>query len=158
MCLSFVFVGLIIQLIYSQHLQNSQIYSHVWFCTLVSSASTLGQQHTPLSGKSVLHSNWKGQFRVLNNNTYIFCRAELAQCAYPHTCTYTGIPQWLEHWTCDWKVAGSNPCCSGRRIFFSRVSFLCWLLLQYLFHPHVTAVACKRSRSFCQKAQVAGYS
>ena len=40
-----------------------------------------------------------------------------------------GIAQWLEHWTHDWKVKGSNPCRSGRRVFFSRVSFRCWLIL-----------------------------
>ena len=62
-----------------------------------------------------------------------------------------GIAQWLERWTPDQKVAGLNPCCSGGRIFFSRVNFLCWLLFQYLFHSRVTAVAHKRPRSFCQK-------
>ena len=36
-----------------------------------------------------------------------------------------GIAQWLEHQTHDRKVAGLNPCWSGRRIFFSRVNFLC---------------------------------
>ena len=54
-----------------------------------------------------------------------------------------GIAQWLEHWTRDWKVVGSNPCWSGGRIFFSRVNFLCWLLFRYSFHPRVTTVACK---------------
>ena len=39
---------------------------------------------------------------------------------------------------------------SGGRIFFSRVNFLCWLLIRYPFHPRVTAVARKRARSFCQ--------
>ena len=39
----------------------------------------------------------------------------------------------------------------GRRIFFSGVNFLCWLLFRYLFHPRVTAVARKRPRSSCQK-------
>ena len=62
-----------------------------------------------------------------------------------------GIAQWLECQTCDWKVVGSNPCRSGSRIFFSRVDFLCWLLFRYPFHPRVTTVAHKRSRSFCQK-------
>ena len=56
-----------------------------------------------------------------------------------------GIAQWLERRTRDWKVAGSNPCWSGGRIFFSRVDFLCWLLFRYPFHPRVTAVARKRS-------------
>ena len=64
-----------------------------------------------------------------------------------------GIAQWLERRTHDWKVAGSNPCWSGRRIFFSGVDFLCWLLFRYPFHPCVTTVARKRSRSFCQKCR-----
>ena len=62
-----------------------------------------------------------------------------------------GIAQWLERRTRDWKVAGSNPCRSGGRSFFSRVNFLYWLLFRYPFHPGVTAVARKRSRSFCPK-------
>ena len=65
----------------------------------------------------------------------------------------SGIAQWLERRTRDWKVVGSNPCKSGGRIFFSRVNFLCWLLFQYPFHPRVTAVAHKRSQSFCQKCR-----
>ena len=64
-----------------------------------------------------------------------------------------GIAQWLERRTRDWKVVGSNPCWSGRIIFFSRVDFLCWLLFQYLFHPRVTTVARKRFQSFCQKCR-----
>ena len=36
-----------------------------------------------------------------------------------------GIAQWLERRTRDRKVAGSDPCWSGGRIFFSRVNFLC---------------------------------
>ena len=64
-----------------------------------------------------------------------------------------GITQWLEHRTRDWKVAGSNPYWNGGRIFFSRVDFLCWLLFRYPFHPRVTTVARKKSRSFCQKCR-----
>ena len=63
------------------------------------------------------------------------------------------IAQWLEHQTHDWKVAGSNPCRSGGRIFFSRVNFLCWLLFWYLFQPRVIIVACIRSWWFCQKCR-----
>ena len=63
------------------------------------------------------------------------------------------IAQWLERRTRDWKVAGSNPCWNGGRIFFSRVDFLCWLLFRYPFHPRVTTVARKKSRSFCQKCR-----
>ena len=82
----------------------------------------------------------------------------VSSCSWHHPCP----PH--HHWECkggreklstgsghDQKVTGSNPYWSGGRIFFSRVSFLCWLLFWYLFHPHVTAVACKRPRSFCQK-------
>ena len=64
-----------------------------------------------------------------------------------------GIAQWLECWTRDWKVTDLSPCRSSGRIFFSRVNFLCWLLFRYLFHPRVTAVARKRSQSFCQKCR-----
>ena len=63
-----------------------------------------------------------------------------------------GIAQWLGHQTRDQKVAGSNRCRNGGRIF-SRVNFLCWLLFRYLFHPRVIAVARKRPRSFCQKCR-----
>ena len=71
----------------------------------------------------------------------------------PDVCTGAGIAQWLERRTRDRKVAGSNPCRSGGRILFSRVNFLCWLLFRYPFHPHVTAVARKRPRSFRQKCR-----
>jgi len=64
-----------------------------------------------------------------------------------------GIAQWLERRTRDWKVAGSNPCWNGGRIFFSRVDYLCWLLFRYPFHPRVTTVARKKSRSFCQRCR-----
>ena len=65
-----------------------------------------------------------------------------------------GIAQWLERRTPDRKVPGSSPGRSGGKSFFSRVSFLCCLLLiRYPFHPRVTAVARKRSRSFCQKCR-----
>ena len=62
-----------------------------------------------------------------------------------------GITQWLERRTRNRKFAGSNPCWSGGRIFFSKVNFLCWVLFRYPFHFRVTAVAHKRPRSFCQK-------
>ena len=71
--------------------------------------------------------------------------------AAPKIASRAGTAQWLERRTRDWKVAGSNPCWSGGRIFFSRVNFLCWLLFRYPFHPRVTAVARKRPRSFCEK-------
>ncbi len=71
----------------------------------------------------------------------------------PDIWTGAGIAQWLERRIRDRKVAGSNLCRSGGRIFFSRVNFLCWLLFRCPFHPRVTAVARKRPRSFRQKCR-----
>ena len=41
---------------------------------------------------------------------------------------FAGIACWLERLTRDRKVASSNPGRSSRRIFFSRVNFVCWFL------------------------------
>ena len=94
---------------------------------------------------------------VQGNQSDNHCNQSLSQI---HGCPYyfweylgAGIAQWLERRTRDWKVAGSNPCWNGGRIFFSRVDFLCWLLFRYPFHPRVTTVARKKSRSFCQKCR-----
>ena len=65
----------------------------------------------------------------------------------------SGIAQWLERWTRDWNIVGMSHHWSIMIILFSRVSFLCWLLFWYLFHPYATAVARKRSQSFCQKCR-----
>ena len=50
-------------------------------------------------------------------------------------------------------INNSNSCGTAGEIFFSRVDFLCWLLFRYPFHPRVTTVARKKSRSFCQKCR-----
>ena len=67
-----------------------------------------------------------------------------------------GIACWLKRRTRDRKVASSNPGRSGRRIFFSRVNFVCLHSDSVSVpppspSPHVAAVARKRPRSFCQK-------
>ena len=59
------------------------------------------------------------------------------------------VAQWLEQQTHDQEVSSLSPGRSSRRIFSSRVNFLCWFLFWYPFHP--CAVAHKRSWSFCQK-------
>ena len=46
----------------------------------------------------------------------------------------------LEWQTRHQKVLGLSPGGSSRRLFFSRVNFLCWLLFWYLFYLHVTTV------------------
>ena len=65
-------------------------------------------------------------------------------------------------WTCflgsgDSSVVRVPDSWSKSRGFESlleqRENFLCWLLFWYPFHPCVTAVACKRPRSFCQKCR-----
>ena len=81
------------------------------------------------------------------------CRVYIYIYGFFFTWGGAGIAQWLEHRTRDWKVAGLHPCWNGGRIFFSRVDFLCWLLFRYPFHPRVTTVARKKSRSFCQKCR-----
>ena len=91
---------------------------------------------------------WPGWVKV--TAYYIKYKVAFFRC---HSLQGAGIAQWLEHRTRDWKVAGSNPCWNGGRIFFSKVDFLCWLLFRYPFHPRVTAVARKKSRSFCQKCR-----
>ena len=60
---------------------------------------------------------------------------------------------WLTQQYLQWMSQQTNKRSSrsGERIFFSRVNFLCWVLLWYPFHPHVTTVARKRPQSFCQK-------
>ena len=61
-----------------------------------------------------------------------------------------GIACWyVELWTRNRKVASSNPGWSGRRIFFSRVNFVCWLFFGVRSAPRVTAVVRKGPRSFC---------
>ena len=44
----------------------------------------------------------------------------------------------VERWNCDWKVASLNPGRGSRRIFFSRVNFVSWLL----FSVHSTPCYC----------------
>ena len=96
----------------------------------------------------------------IGHNLSLICQMTSEDIKHQLIISYkgAGIARWLEHRTRDWKVLGSNPCWNGGRILFSRVDFLCWLLFRYPFHPHVTTVARKKSRSFCQKVQVAGYS
>jgi len=91
---------------------------------------------------------------VLNNVVATFCFTVQWRDLLVNTQSTAfgaGIAQWIERWTHDWKVACLNPCGSGRKIFFSRVSFLCWLLFQYPSHPRVIAVVHKRSWSSYQK-------
>ena len=92
--------------------------------------------------------------RVAYNNSLLACKYKVYKLHQRYILKGAGIAQWLERWTRDWKVAGSNPCWNGGRIFFSRVDFLCWLLFRYPFHPRVTTVARKKSRSFCRKCRL----
>ena len=51
------------------------------------------------------------------------------------------------------KVTGFKSLQEWQEIFFSSISFLCWLVFWYRLHPCVTTVARKRSQSFCQKCR-----
>ena len=67
--------------------------------------------------------SWSWQMLI----TTFFCTAcVITVCVL---CSWrAGIACWLECWTCDRKVASSNHGWSGRRIFLSRLNFVCWLL------------------------------
>ena len=97
--------------------------------------------------------NTSGQWDTQNSVLFVCKNSSFFSSFFCVHFLGAGIAQWLECRTRDWKVVGSNPCWNGGRIFFSRVDFLCWLLFRYLFHPRVTTVARKRSRSFCQKCR-----
>ena len=56
-----------------------------------------------------------------------------------------GVAQWLECWACDWKVTGFKE--RGENCLFQgQLSVLTHISVSV--HPHVTAVACKRSWLF----------
>ena len=66
------------------------------------------------------------------------CTGRCLLCIYKHhiqTSWGTGIACWSERRTRDRMFASSNPGRSGWRIFFSRVNFVCWLLLGVLSTP-----------------------
>jgi len=86
--------------------------------------------------------------QLLNCDCLHHCFFVLIQCTPCYNVPRGAeIAQWLERRTRGWlKGPGSDPCRSGWTIFFSRVNFLCWLLLRYPFHPRVTAAARKKSR------------
>ena len=76
----------------------------------------------------------------------------IALLYYPHywVSRDSSVVRALDSWL---KGRGFESLQEWRENLFSRVNFLCWLLFQYPFHPRVTAVACKRSWSFCQKCR-----
>ena len=113
----------------------------------------------PVQGKGHFHP-WNKKYFISEKYMHCIVLCNSIQCCthshtwiHRHTLGGAGIAQWLERRTRDWKVAGSNPCRSGGRISFSRVDYLCWLVFGYPFNPRVTAVARKKSRSFCQKCR-----
>ena len=97
------------------------------------------------SDMNIKSERWHYWVYSLNSNSSVSLRCEgkqfLSPCptskatslkhSFHPVSFYPGsrIAQWLERQTHDWKVAGSNPCRSGGRTFFSGVNFLCWLIL-----------------------------
>ena len=77
-------------------------------------------------------------FRInleLCNNLKMSCSLFVCSCCFIHWFSLCVCARgsrdgvFAERRTRDRKVASSNPGTSGRRVFYSRVSFLCWLLI-----------------------------
>ena len=127
--------------------------------TAFSAKGTEPKQHQLLdwNAKYTLCNIWNLQkddpecCRFVPSSLSVMSQTTLA-CATKGQTKWTRDGSDVDRWTWDWKVLGWTPDRSSRRHFFSRVNFLCQLF-QYLFHPCVTAVACKRSQSFCQKCR-----
>ena len=96
-----------------------------------------------------LPSSWV-KLKILSFQYLWFVCAEIYIIEYADQAV--GIAQWssTSSWSNGCKVESWKE---QQEIFFLLVNFLCWLLCQYLFHPCVTAVAGKRSWSFCQKCR-----
>ena len=71
-----------------------------------------------------LFATWVSCFLRPSSNLSIKLKKETVYCRD----YWTGMACWLERRTRDRKVASSNRCRSGGKMFFSRVNFLCWLL------------------------------
>ena len=69
-----------------------------------------------------------------------------------------GIVQWLEHRTCDRKVAGSNPCWSGGRIFLLRGQLSVLTLISVSVPPPCYRSSTKKTPLTLPQVPVAGYS
>ena len=69
---------------------------------------------------------------------------------------WAGIACYLvDGWTHDWKVASSNP---GRRIFFSRVNFVLWLLFGVCSTPMLPQCHVKGPGHFAKSVGARLYS
>ena len=58
---------------------------------------------------------------------FFFVRRSRVKMANKFWLCTAGIACCLERWSRDQKVVSSNPSRNGRRFFFSRVNFVCWL-------------------------------
>ena len=91
------------------------------------------------------------EWNVIHENFHRKQYVHSAKCPHAYiTQLYitTGAAQWLERRTRDRKVAGSNPCWSGGRIFSPGSTFCA-----DSYFGIRSAVARKRPRSFCQKCR-----
>ena len=115
------------------------------FDTLHTSPCSLPRQAKSNEGSCVAQRKTSGNTRCL---TVVVSR--LSNTQWVTFLIGSGNSSVVESRTRDRKVSGSSPGRSWGRIILSRVNFLCWFLLRYPFHPRVTTVARKRSRSFFQ--------
>jgi len=142
------------------------------YSALAEASPLIGHQ-CPLAATSSIQCSQLSRYPVVKSLCLCLPKSQcgkvslLSPCRYPAVnifatprypvvrllATPSGIAQWFERRTRDWKVAGSNHYRRGGRIFFSRINFLLWLWFRYPFHPCNNAVARKRSRSFCRKCR-----
>ena len=76
---------------------------------------------------------------LIVSSVYFVCVHLLAHCMAIYTVLYNvvgaGIACWWECQAHDWKVLSLNPGRSCWRMFFSRVNFVCWLLVSVWSTP-----------------------
>ena len=120
------------------------------------------------AGRAFAVGLWQGRRPCADCRIALQCHREDGECAEVYTHLQRFVCGWWQKLGCSGKNGDNSVVraphswsigCGFKSLqerwenFFSRVNFLCWLLLRYPFHPRFTGVARKRSRSFCQKCR-----
>ena len=94
---------------------------------------------------------------LIVSSVYFVCVHLLAHCMAIYTVLYNvvgaGIACWWECQTHDWKALSLNPGRSFWRMFFSRLNFVCWLLVSVCSTPVLPQ---KHVKDNCHSAKIAG--
>ena len=99
------------------------------------------QDYSVTSYTSVCQAGWVRDWMLMNTISCI----RSSQDGPSGDCSVVRAP---DFWS---KGDGSESLHEWQENSFSRVNFLCWLLLQHPFHPCLNAVAHKWSQPFCRK-------